>query len=83
MMAKRSKLLAALDVHRGRDYQVEKQKELQKRAKRKKTRDTTLAPGTLSETISGQNNNAHLGNKSDGWETDKSDNRVRQIKRVL
>lgn len=36
-MAKRSKLLQALDEHRGRDYEAEKQKKLVKAAKKKKT----------------------------------------------
>ena len=35
-MAKKSKLLAALDAHKGRDYKVEKQKKLQKQAAKKK-----------------------------------------------
>lgn len=36
-MAKKSKLLAALDAHRGRDYQLEKQKKQQKQAEKRKS----------------------------------------------
>lgn len=35
-MAKKSKLFAALDAHKGRDYQLEKQKKFQKQAAKKK-----------------------------------------------
>ena len=35
-MAKRSKLLAALDAHRGRDYKLEKQKRQQKQAEKRR-----------------------------------------------
>ena len=35
-MARKSRLLAALDVHRGRVYELEKQKQLQKQAKKRK-----------------------------------------------
>jgi rRNA-processing protein EBP2 len=35
-MPKRSKLLQALDEHKGRDYEAEKQKKLVKAAKKKK-----------------------------------------------
>ncbi|KAG5300835.1 rRNA processing protein [Histoplasma ohiense] len=35
-MAKKSKLLLALDAHKGRDYQLERQKKLQKAAEKKK-----------------------------------------------
>ena len=34
-MAKRSKLLTALDIHKGRDYKLEKQKKQQKQAAKK------------------------------------------------
>ncbi|KAH0551596.1 hypothetical protein GP486_007186 [Trichoglossum hirsutum] len=41
-MARKSKLLAALDMHRGRDYKLERQKKLAKKATRaKKSRKTT------------------------------------------
>ena len=36
-MAKRSKLLMALDAHQGRDYKVEKQKKLQRQAVKRKS----------------------------------------------
>ena len=40
-MARRSKLLAALDTHKGRDYKVEKQKKIQKRVEKKKKLQST------------------------------------------
>lgn len=35
-MAKKSKLLSALDAHKGRDYEKERQKKLAKAAEKKK-----------------------------------------------
>lgn len=35
-MAKKSKLLSALDAHKNRDYELERQKKLQKAAEKKK-----------------------------------------------
>ncbi len=39
-MAKKSKLLTALDAHKGKDYKLERQKILQKKAERKKKLNT-------------------------------------------
>ncbi|KAF4765821.1 hypothetical protein HAV15_003187 [Penicillium sp. str.  len=43
-MGKRSKLLQALDAHKGRDFDAEKQKKLIKTAEKKKAKKTTAAP---------------------------------------
>lgn len=40
-MPKRSKLLQALDAHKGRDYDAEKQKKLVKAAEKRKATKTT------------------------------------------
>ena len=72
-MAKKSKLLAALDAHKGWDYQVEKQKELLKRAKRKKAKETPLLLEGSSQTANELQDNSKLDNGSDGWEIDGSE----------
>ena len=74
-MAKRSKLLAALDTHRGRDYKSEKQKKLQKQAAKK---IRTKAPGSILEEKenAGVQANSTLPmpqDESDGWESDESE----------
>lgn len=43
-MGKRSKLLQALDAHKGRDFDAEKQKKLIKAAEKKKAKKATAAP---------------------------------------
>ncbi|KGO74433.1 Eukaryotic rRNA processing [Penicillium italicum] len=43
-MGKRSKLLQALDAHKGRDFEAEKQKKLIKSAEKKKAKKTAAAP---------------------------------------
>ena len=73
-MAK-SKLLAALDAHRGRDHKLEKQKKLQKQAaKRKKSK------GPESNSEEKENVNANTNGtvampeaEDDGWESDESE----------
>ncbi|KAL9062838.1 MAG: hypothetical protein Q9161_009729 [Pseudevernia consocians] len=74
-MAKKGKLLAALDAHKGRDYRLEKQKKQQKQAAKKKR---TKAPGSKFEE---RENVESLANgtvsmpeaESDGWESDESE----------
>lgn len=74
-MAK-SKLLTALDAHRGRNYKVEKQKKLQKQAAKKKKSKApasndleqkdeveTVANGTIPIPEA----------ESEGWESDESE----------
>ena len=76
-MAKKGKLLAALDAHKGRDYKLEKQKKLQKQAERRKRLKTV-------EQVSGSDNadengakvtgeGPRLEDESDGWESDESE----------
>ncbi|KAJ5496739.1 Eukaryotic rRNA processing [Penicillium fimorum] len=43
-MGKRSKLLQALDAHKGRDFEAEKQKKMIKTAEKKKAKKTAAAP---------------------------------------
>ena len=71
-MAKRSKLLAALDAHKGRDFKVEHQKKQQKQAERRKRSKATkpdAEPG-----------NVENDGESDGWESDESE--VAELKTV-
>ena len=41
-MAKKGKLLAALDAHRGRDYKLERQKKLAKKATKRKAQTAVV-----------------------------------------
>ena len=74
-MAKKSRLFAALDAHKGRDYKIEKQKKLQKQAAKKLG---TKAPGSILE----EKENAEVPansilpvpqDESGGWESDESE----------
>ena len=74
-MAKKSKLLAALDAHQGRDYKLEKQKKLQKQAARK---IRTKAPGPILEekenaAVQANSIQPMPQDESDGWESDGSE----------
>lgn len=74
-MAKKGKLLAALDAHKSRDYKLEKQKKLQKQAAKKKR---TKAPGSNLEEKGSVDTQANgipsmPEAESDGWESDKSE----------
>lgn len=76
-MVKKSKLLAALDAHKGKDYKLEKQKMLQRKAeKRKKTKHPEQSEDAEKE---GKNPEAKVSvvqpdAGSEGWESDKSEN---------
>ena len=80
-MAKKSKLLAALDAHKGRDYSLEKQKKLQKQAaKRKKARSQTQTTEAEIQTqeeipaaIPVNGTNHELEDDTEGWESDESE----------
>lgn len=84
-MAKKSKLLAALDAHKGRDYKLEKQKKLQRQAvKRKKARlqiqsaeaESEIEAETKTEIpINGRH---ELGEESEGWESDGGEDALPQ-----
>ena len=77
-MAKKSKLLTALDAHKGRDYRLDKQKKLQKQAIKKKKSNTELQKqGEYDEPIPAPSGSiAQLGLESEGWESDESENAV-------
>ena len=74
-MPKKSKLLAALDAHKGKDYKLEKQKKLQKQAgKRKKLKHISEEPpiGDTDTTIDVNGIIPQLDEGSEGYETDES-----------
>lgn len=74
-MAKKGRLLAALDAHKGRDYKLEKQKNQQKQAAKK---NRSRASGSIiqeKETVEAHvNGTASMPeDESDGWESDESE----------
>jgi len=79
-MAKKSKLLAALDTHKGRDYKLEKQKKLQKQAgRRKKSRPQPQQSNVKDEKEGGARVDGILkgsGTESEGWESEESEEAV-------
>lgn len=73
-MAKRSKLLAALDAHRGKDYKLEKQKKLQKRAIKEKNSKLRFKNAEVVDEETALNcSTPQLEAESDGWESDGSE----------
>lgn len=74
-MAKKSKLLAALDAHKGRDYKLEKQKKQQKQAAKKKRTKAARSISEEKENFEAQaNGTASMPEaESDGWESDESE----------
>ncbi|MCJ1403730.1 rRNA-processing protein and EBNA1-binding protein ebp2 [Xylographa trunciseda] len=77
IMARKSKLLAALDAHKGRDYKLERQKTLQKNAeKRKRTKEAAqdVTDDAIPEVeADGDDVEAQLDEESEGWESDESE----------
>lgn len=76
-MAKKSKLLAALEAHKGKDYKLEKQKILQKKAeKRKKTKQREQSKDTEEgeKTPEDKESIVQPDAVSEGWESDESEN---------
>ena len=73
-MAKKSKLLSALDAHQGRDHQLERQKKLQKKAAKKKRSNVSTAS---LEDGSGEGQNIVTKMQpeavSDEWESEESE----------
>jgi rRNA-processing protein EBP2 len=73
-MAK-SKLLAAFDAHRGRDYKLEKQKKLQKQAAKRKKSKVPDTDSHGKEKVE-KNTNGSLAMaeaESDGWHSNESE----------
>ena len=72
-MAK-SKLIAALDAHRGRDYKLEKQKKLQKQAAKRKKPKAPESSSEEKENVKADTSGslAMPEAESDGWESDES-----------
>ena len=73
-MAKKGRLLAALDALKGRDYRIQKQKTLQKRAAKKKRTRPQIGTGKEKENVEGQPSAmASMPEaESEGWESDES-----------
>ncbi|MCJ1247750.1 rRNA-processing protein and EBNA1-binding protein ebp2 [Trapelia coarctata] len=73
-MVKKSKLLAALDAHKGRNYEQERQKSLQKKAeKRKKAKTATKSfedEDLVEDNAEGNSSAAQLEEDSEGWESE-------------
>ena len=74
-MAKKGKLLAALDAHKGRDYKLEKQKKQQKQAAKQKRTKTPGSNLDEKKNVEAQaNGTASMPDvESDGWESDESE----------
>ena len=78
-MVKKSKLLAALDAHQGRDYKLEKQRTLQKQAaKRKRVAIASQDSANQSEAetsalVEADGAIPRLEEESVGWESDESE----------
>lgn len=74
-MAKKSKLLTALDAHKGRNIRLEKQRKQEKQAAKKKqarAQDEGDEKGNLGLEANGTANES--GDEFDGWETEQSEN---------
>ena len=75
-MVKKSKLLAALDVHKGRNYELERQKALQKKAEKKKriqARSKSLENGNAdSSVVQNGRSGPQVEEESDSWVSDVS-----------
>lgn len=84
-MVKKSKLLAALGAHKGKDYKLEKQKILQKKAeKRKKIKQREVSAdteGTESKTEA-KESVLQPDAGSEGWESDESENAAPTVVRA-
>lgn len=75
-MVKKSKLLTALDAHKGRDYEAERQKKLQKQAAKRKADKSVTLEDALGRSIiaeNGPNGIPELSEESEGWESDESE----------
>lgn len=77
-MVKKSKLLSALDAHKGKDYQHEKQKKSQKQAaKRKRELNPPRQNSIIEVEDIGETGDNDLISQpeaeSDGWEGDESE----------
>lgn len=75
-MVKKGKLLAALDSHKGKDYKLEKQKILLKKAeKRKKTKQREQSEDTDKREgkTEAKESVVQPDSGSEGWESDKSE----------
>lgn len=71
----KSKLLAALDAYRGRDYKLENQKRLQKQAVKRKKSKVPDTDSHGNERVEKDTNGslAMAEAESDGWQSDESE----------
>ncbi len=73
-MAKKSKLLVALDAHKGRDYAAEKEKKQRKEAeKKKRLKDKNVEDEKENNEELSDDAEPALQTESEGWESDESD----------
>lgn len=76
-MAKKSKLLSALDAQKGWIYKLEKQKMLQKQAEKRKQVKTAKAAsdaeGAKEGSVELNGEKPRLEEESDGWQSDESE----------
>ena len=76
-MARKSKLLAAFDAHKHRDYRLEKQKKSQKQAEKRKksraTRDKSDGDDDKNVTLEHKDDSSRPPDESDGWESIESE----------
>ncbi|KAF2863076.1 Ebp2-domain-containing protein [Piedraia hortae CBS 480.64] len=71
-MAKGSKLKAALDRHRGVHYELQRQKKLQKQARKRKRATDEEKPDRVAEELAADV--AEADESADGWQSDEEDN---------
>ena len=74
-MAKKSKLLTALDAHKGRDYEAEKQKKMRRRAAKRKAEmvgESEAIVESGEEQARKSNGVLELSEESEGYESDES-----------
>lgn len=72
----KSKLLKALDAHKGRDYKLEKQKRQQKEAAKRKTSKAPAPNGGEEKEDAEKPVNGNVPKsdaESEGWESDESE----------
>ena len=76
-MARKSKLLAALDAYKGRNHELVKQKKLQKQAEKRKnsraTEDKLDGEGDENVKPGLKDDSSRLADESDGWESSVSE----------
>ena len=77
-MAKKPKLLTALDIHRGRDHNLEKHKKLRKQAEKKKRAKVGEADPQEKEHVEVKVNGTEISTEIENevWESDGNEAKV-------